>query len=338
MKREYLKYLCCPNCQDNDVQANLILRQIIAEQGDRIKEAILACTSCNTEFPIKNFIPRFVSENNYSNNFGLQWNIHYKTQYDSYINKPITRNRFFETTHWNSDLTGEIILEAGCGAGRFTEQVLQTGATLISFDYSSAVDANYKNNGIHDKLFIVQADIRCPPFCFGSFDKIFCFGVLQHTPNPEQSFNSLPRFLKKTGHLAIDVYKKNRFGKLLSFTPAPPSKYLFRPLTKRMPAQLLYKMIRVYINMMWPICKIIRKIPKVGRQLNWLLLVADHSDLELSDETAREWAYLNTFDMLSPSYDIPQRLSTVRQWFVNASFKKFEVEYGYNGIVARTLE
>ena len=39
------------------------------------------------------------------------------------------------------------ILEVGSGAGRFTEVLVTTGATVISCDLSSAVDANYRNNG-----------------------------------------------------------------------------------------------------------------------------------------------------------------------------------------------
>ena len=56
------------------------------------------------------------------------------------------------------------VLEAGSGAGRFTEILLKYGAVVDSFDYSSAVEANAKNNGHHDNLVLVQADIRKMPF------------------------------------------------------------------------------------------------------------------------------------------------------------------------------
>jgi 16S rRNA A1518/A1519 N6-dimethyltransferase RsmA/KsgA/DIM1 with predicted DNA glycosylase/AP lyase activity len=49
-------------------------------------------------------------------------------------------------------LLGEIVLEVGSGAGRFTEIILKTGATLFSCDYSDAVEANFENNGSDSNL------------------------------------------------------------------------------------------------------------------------------------------------------------------------------------------
>jgi ubiquinone/menaquinone biosynthesis C-methylase UbiE len=33
-------------------------------------------------------------------------------------------------------------------------------------------------------VLIVQADVFAMPFRAGTFDRIFCFGMLQHTPDP----------------------------------------------------------------------------------------------------------------------------------------------------------
>ena len=141
--------------------------------------------------------------------------------------------------------------------------------------------------------------------------------------------------VKKDGEVAIDIYKKNALGRFLSFTPAPPTKYYVRPLTTRMAPEKLYQSIVNYINFMWPLSRWIGKIPFVGRNINWLFLVADHRNLGLDDSRAKQWAYLNTFDMLSPKYDYPQRLKTIKKWFSGPEFAKYEVNYGYNGIVAR---
>ena len=43
-------------------------------------------------------------------------------------------------------MRGELILEAGCGSGRFTEHLLETDATVISIDASIAVDENFKHH------------------------------------------------------------------------------------------------------------------------------------------------------------------------------------------------
>ena len=61
---------------------------------------------------------------------------------------------------------------------------------VFSFDYSNAVDANYKNNGDFQNLYLFQANIFALPLKNDFFDKIFCLGVLQHTPNPQKAFFS----------------------------------------------------------------------------------------------------------------------------------------------------
>ena len=57
-----------------------------------------------------------------------------------------------------------MILEVGSGSGRFTEQAAKTGATIISCDYSYAVEANFASNGKNDNVLIVQADLYHMPF------------------------------------------------------------------------------------------------------------------------------------------------------------------------------
>ena len=69
-----------------------------------------------------NNIPRFVEIDNYADAFGLQWNSFPKTQLDSFTNTNISENRL--KLSFGNDLKilkGKKILEAGCGAGKFTE-------------------------------------------------------------------------------------------------------------------------------------------------------------------------------------------------------------------------
>ena len=69
------------------------------------------------------------------------------------------------------------------------------------------------------------------------------------------------------------------------------------------------------------------------RFLSWFLLIADYRGVyALSDRMQKEWAVLDSFDMLSPAYDFPQTLSRVRSWFEKAGLSQVEVNYGYNGI------
>src|SRR5262249_53179759 len=142
------------------------------------------CECCSASFPIRDGIPRFVPDSGYATSFGLQWNLHVRTQLDRYSGLPISNSRLFSVTGWRDNLTGERILEAGSGAGRFTDVLLQTGASLYSFDYSEAVEANYANNGDQPNLTLFQGGIYRIPLQPASFDKVLCLGVLQHTPDP----------------------------------------------------------------------------------------------------------------------------------------------------------
>jgi uncharacterized protein YbaR (Trm112 family)/ubiquinone/menaquinone biosynthesis C-methylase UbiE len=321
MRAAQLPLLCCPECA-----AELRLENAQEHDG-RIESGALVCSACGEQFPIVRHIPRFVPPDNYAKGFGLQWNIHRRTQLDDHTGIELSEQRFFEQSKWPRRLDGETIIEAGSGAGRFTAVVAATGATLLSLDYSSAVEANYASNGGHDNVLIVQGDIYKMPF--READRIFCFGVLQHTPDPHGAFLTLPRHVKPGGAVAADVYVKS-FGRYVLGT-----KYWVRPVTRRMRPETLYRWTTAYVDAMWPVAKLIRRIPKIGRNLNWRLLIADSSHRLSDDAVLRDWARLDTFDMLAPRHDHPQTLRTVRRWGAEAQLTDFEAERCDQGIAMR---
>jgi len=323
MRARDLQLLVCPACHGD------LALDAAACGSSFVESGRLPCAPCGVDYPIVRGIPRFVPADNYASNFGLEWTIHARTQYDSYTGLPISRRRFFEETGWPADLRGQLVLEVGSGSGRFTEQVAATGAQVVSMDYSYAVEANYQSNGAKDNVFIVQGDVYAMPFRRGAFDKLFCFGMLQHTPDVAKAFQALPPMLKPGGELVVDVYKKT----LLAVGLGP--KYWVRWLTRHMDPDRLYRLTTRWVDLMWPLCSVIRKIPRIGPSINWRLLVADYSGWGLHGEVLKEWAYLDTFDMLSPRYDSPQTLPTVRRWFEAAGLEGIDVRYGRNDIRGR---
>jgi len=324
MYPHHLHLLACPLCK---APLRLSGEQ---ESAGQVIQGELACSACERRFPILAGVPRFVANENYAAGFGLEWNRHARTQYDSYSGIPASRDRFFGQTHWQQNLAGETILEAGSGSGRFTEQAASTGATVVSFDYSSAVDANYASNGHCDRVLIVQADIFAMPLRAATFDKVFCFGVVQHTPDPERAFKALPPMLKSGGRLCADIYKLALWRTLLQ------TKYYVRPFTRRIDPERLYGYVVRWVDLMWPLAGILRKLPR-GYAINWRLLVADYSFLGLQGQMLKEWAYLDTFDMLAPRYDRPATLGTFRRWAIEAGLEGIEAEYTPHGVVLRAL-
>jgi 2-polyprenyl-3-methyl-5-hydroxy-6-metoxy-1,4-benzoquinol methylase len=275
---------------------------------------------------IRKGIPRFVGDSGYTASFGMQWNLHRRAQLDSHTGLPISRTRLFSVTGWPSDLSGLSILEAGSGAGRFTEVLLASGAQVYSFDYSEAVEANFANNGHHPELTLFQGDIFRIPFESASFDKVISLGVLQHTPDPERAFRSLSEMVRPGGELVIDVYAKTLAARL-------QWKYVLRPLTRRMDTGTLYRLVSRWTPRMIPMARWLRAIG--GRVGAKLVPIVEYSHLGLSPQLNREWAILDTFDMYSPAHDYPQSVASVKRWFDGAGFAKISVRRGPNGVVGK---
>jgi len=271
---------------------------------------------------------RLTEDDDYASNFSFQWNKFSKTQIDREVRKSsLSRDRFFAETAWDKeDLSGKNVLEVGSGAGRFTQIVLEeTDANLYSIDYSDSVTANYKNNGhFGERLKLFQSSIYAMPFENNSFDKVFCFGVLQHTPDFKNSIRCLVNKVKPGGEVVVDFYPiKGWWTKI-------QAKYLLRPFTKKVPHEKLLKRIEKNIDWLIALYLFFDKI-KIGKLVNRFLPVCDIREClphHITKEQLREWAILDTFDMFSPEYDHPQKISTVREWF-----EEFGMRVTFSGFV-----
>jgi SAM-dependent methyltransferase len=314
MKPQLLTLLVCPSCG-----GDLHLRDA-REDTEEIESGTLACAGCGAQYPIVGFVPRFVPPENYSSSFGFQWNRFRRTQLDSSTGQPITTCRFFEQSSWQrSEMSGRWTLDVGCGAGRFAEVALGAGARLVAVDYSSAVDACRQNLGPHPRLDVVQADVYRLPFRPQRFDFVYCFGVLQHTPDVHASFVALAAQLAPGGRLAVDLYPRIALNVLWP-------KYWLRPLTKKMPPERLFSLVTRMVDVLWPLSLALGRVPGVGRRLRHALPVANYEGLlPLTASQLKEWAVLDTFDMLAPAHDHPQTTETLQAWFDEARLADTEV-------------
>src|SRR5262252_5519336 len=112
MHVELLEILCCP------ATGRRLLLEDAAYRSGEVYAGRLISEDRQHSYPIRNFIPRFVSESNYADNFGMQWNKFRQTQLDSNSGVPISANRFWNATGWRTeDIAGQWVLDAGCGAG-----------------------------------------------------------------------------------------------------------------------------------------------------------------------------------------------------------------------------
>jgi SAM-dependent methyltransferase len=246
-------------------------------------------------------------------------------QLDSVTGKPISRRRLFAGTGWPERLERERVLEVGAGAGRFTEVLLETGAEVWAVDASSAIDAARANLGEHERLHLAQADLFDLPFERGSFDRVLCYGVLQHTPDPPRAFLTVCEY---GGVIAADVYRRAPYVDRWS------AKTLWRPLTTRLPRTAVRRAVEWYVPRWLPVDTRLARVPKVGRLLTAVVPCWNYTGLlPLDDQELRAWAVLDTFDALTPRYDQPQTLEEVRAWTREARLEDVDVRYGGNGIV-----
>jgi 2-polyprenyl-3-methyl-5-hydroxy-6-metoxy-1,4-benzoquinol methylase len=186
-----LDLLACPHCT-GDMALDINPTQRIE---DEIIEGTLTCASCSNLYPITNGIPRFVkNDENYAKNFGFQWHKFRETQIDRFGNHKLSGSRLLKDTKWSPEfIQGKIILDAGCGAGRFADELAQNGAKVIACDISGAVDAckktvddphGYSPNRV--TVTVIQANLLALPFKQNVFDAIHCADVIQHTPDPSK--------------------------------------------------------------------------------------------------------------------------------------------------------
>lgn len=314
MKTELLEILRCP------ATGGPLSLEDARESDGEVESGVLVGPE-GARYPVRGFIPRFVPPENYAAGFGLQWNRFRRTQLDSHSGVPISRDRFFRFTGWTpEELAGKRVLDVGCGAGRFAEVALDAGARLVALDYSSAVDACRANHAGRAGLDVVQGDIYRLPFAPGSFDYVYCLGVLQHTPDVRGAFLSLPPQLKSGGKLGVDLYVRVPLNVLWP-------KYWLRPLTRRMPPERLFRLVERLVPVLLPASLALGRVPRVGRRLRHVLPVANYDGiLPLTPAQVREWAVLDTFDMLSPAHDHPQTPATLRAWFQEAGMRDVFVE------------
>jgi 2-polyprenyl-3-methyl-5-hydroxy-6-metoxy-1,4-benzoquinol methylase len=268
-----------------------------------------------------------VPDDGYAESFGEQWNAYRRVQLDSSTGRPLSHDRLFAATGWPERLDGERVLEVGCGAGRFTEVLLAAGAEVWAVDASSAVEAARANLGEHERLHLAQADLFDLPFARESFDRVLCLGVLQHTPDPRGAFLAICELARPGGWVAADVYRRQPYVDRWS------AKTLWRPLTRRLPPRLLRRVVEWYVPRWLPVDTRLARVPRLGRFLTAAIPCWNYTGLlDLDRDQLRAWAVLDTFDALSPAYDTPQTLETVREWVAAAALEDAAVVYGGNGI------
>ena len=229
MKQSLLPLLACPQCRGD------LRLHVEQEASGEIESGRLACAACDRSYPIRGGIPRLGTSPALAEaratvqRFGWQWQefkerlAEYRAAFLDWV-LPLTE----------ADFAGQVVLDAGCGMGRFSEVAASYGAaSVVGLDLSESVEVAQQIARQRENLHIVQGDLLRPPLKRG-FDLVYTLGVLHHLPDGETGFRSLLGCVRPGGRIHIWVYGREGNEWLLRFVDP-----VRRMLTCRMPLAVL---------------------------------------------------------------------------------------------------
>lgn len=283
---------------------------------------------------VRNGIPRFIDSQNYAESFGLQWRKFAKTQLDSHVGHRLTEQRLERALKGAlNQLSNKLVLELGCGAGRFTEVLLKYGAYVDSVDLSDAVEANENNCRISDRHRVTQADILDLPLPYKSYDYVVCLGVIQHTPDSFGTIGEITKYCKSGGVVIFDHYKRAIFsGHVLRI-----GMWMYRKKMLRLQSEERINKVRELLDRWLPIHKGIGN-RKLAQKLLYIISPITHyyhRYTYFSDKTHYEWAFLDTHDNLTDAHKTLLKKSEIERYLARKNITDFSCWHGDNGIVCR---
>jgi SAM-dependent methyltransferase len=271
------------------------------------------CSACQRSFPLERGVVRFVEPENYAGSFGFQWQRYARTQLDDEESRESENDFHRKTGLTPADLKGKLVLDVGCGMGRFADVATRWGARVVGIDLSAAAEVAARN--LAEREFVaLQADVFALPFAPASFDLIYSIGVLHHTPSCEQAVKALPQYLKPGGTLAVWLYS--------AYNPWYRFSDIYRRVTHKMSANTLHGILRVVVPVVNGVDSAVRILPLVGRPLSGLL----RHVAPVNRNRNRRWRVLDTFDWYSPKYQSKHTYEEVFPWFESCGLEDLHVE------------
>ncbi len=328
-----------------------------SEQDAEVYEGLLHCRNGHF-YPIVRSIPRILAEafdqepqfgkryqqelaqqglrvkatNNHSlyertrKSFGYEW-----TKYS--VQRPEEDRAYFRSKTGTEPefLREKLVLDAGCGSGRYTQVAGEAGATVIGVDLGQAVETAACVNKDLPNVHLVQANLFELPFAPGTFDFAYSIGVLHHTPNTKQALDRLIPMVKGGGEIAIWLYPR---------WPLPIEVYnsALRAITTRLDLDLLHR-IAVRVEPIGLLkLQLLTSNRKSKRVLGQLLRGLT---IGISYHPDREIRICDTFDWFSPPYQWHHTDAEVESWLKgyglielgNLSIGVHHYQYNYgNGV------
>ena len=163
--------------------------------------------------------------------FGDEW-----SSFHSFDDAEIEKigDEYFDIVKENQLNKNSLVLDVGCGSGRWSKYVASKAKFVEAVDPSNAVYVASKLTSNLSNVRVTQAGVSNIPFANDSFDFVFSLGVLHHIPNTQQAMQSCVEKLKSGGYFLVYLYyrfdnKSDLFKLLFAFSN------VFRLVISKMP-------------------------------------------------------------------------------------------------------
>lgn len=129
----------------------------------------------------------------------------------------VDRDRYVSYAPWLppaagfNEFQGRRLLEIGCGMGTDLASFARGGAEVFAVDLTTRHlnIARQRLETENRSVRLVRSDGESLPFPDRSFDVVYSFGVLHHTPGTEAAVDEVWRVLKPGGKAIVALYHRN---------------------------------------------------------------------------------------------------------------------------------
>ena len=118
--------------------------------------------------------------------------------------------RFAEFERWRN----KRVLEVGCGIGTDTINFARAGAIVTAVDLSAESLALARQRarvyGFEDRITFYEANAECltEQVPVEPYDLVYSFGVIHHTPHPDQAVAQLRQYMSKGSTAKVMIYHR----------------------------------------------------------------------------------------------------------------------------------
>ena len=318
MRLFLLGLLACPDCGGDVAFARL---ETLPRPEENVESGVLACRGCLREFPIEGGIPRLrprapagARAEKTRRAFGWEW-----LRYPG--SRPGDEAVFLEETMIPREaFAGKLVLDAGCGMGRYSAVARSFGAEVVAVDMSESLLRVAQAARADAKLHPVEGDLLRPPFKKSVFDLAYSQGVLHHTADTRAAFAAVAALVKPDGLLSVWLYGKA--GRFADFATNP-----LRPGRERLAAHrrlawwvvllrhafsdfVRFFTTRLPVPLVYALCYPLTVLGAIPG-LKYLTFSVD------PDFQAR---LIENFDWISPPYQWHHTKEELATWFLQAGY------------------